>query len=207
MLNYTKRDGRAGRVLAALTLSAVLSLSGCDDSNSSEPPPQVPESELEIVTVRGAAPPLETTDTSFWAVAGEDRQLEIRFAGQGGPGTGTRFLELEIDDETLLRRPDGTPFALGDSIEIFVTVEDAELYRVRLEPTGLRFNPQEPATLEFKYTEADLSFIDRESEFGIWRQERPGEPWEYIGSVQVEDLDEIEAELLSFTRYALAIGR
>ncbi len=194
-----------GPGLALLALA--LGLNGCDDSNSSGPPDMVPESDLEFVTVRAAAPPLETTDTSFWAVRGEDRELEIRFAGQGGPGTGSRFLELEVDDEALLRRPDGTLFALGDSIQIFVTVQDAQLFRVTLEPSGLQFNPQEPARLEFKYDEADVSFLGREMEFDIWRQELANQPWERIGSIQIEDLDEIEAELLSFTRYALAIGR
>ncbi len=195
---------RLGFGLALLALG--LGLNGCD-SNSSGPPDMVPESDLEFVTVQSAAPPLETTDTSFWAVRGEDRELEIRFAGQGGPGTGKRFLELKVDNASLLRRPDGTPFALGDSIQIFVTIDDAQLFRVRLEPSGLQFNPLEPAELEFKYDEADLSFLNREMEFDFWRQELAGQPWARIGSIQIEDFDEIEAELLSFTRYALAIGR
>ncbi len=196
-----KRNVRRGLALATLALG--LSLTACDDSNSSGPPDIVQESELDFVTVRGSAPPLETTDTSFWAVRGEGRELEIRFAG----GTGKRFMELQVDDESLLRRPDGTSFALGDSIQIFVTIEDAQTFRVRLEPSGLEFNPLEPAELEFKYDEADLDFLTREREFDIWRQESAGQPWQRIGSLQIEDLDEIEAELLSFTRYALAIGR
>ncbi len=202
---HQKRSVRRGLALATLALG--LSLTGCDDSNSSGPPDMVQESDLDFVTVRSSAPPLETTDTSFWAVRGEGRELEIRFAGQGGPGTGSRFMELQVDDEALLRRPDGTSFALGDSIQIFVTIEDAQRFRVRLEPSGLQFNPLEPAELEFKYDEADLDFLTREREFDIWRQELAGQPWERIGSLQIEDLDEIEAELLSFTRYALAIGR
>ncbi len=198
------RSWGSGLALAALALG--LGLSGCDDTNSSAPD-LVPEAELEFVPIRTGAPPLETTDTSFWAVRGQDRELEIRFAGQGGPGTGKRFMELEVEDESLLRRPDGTLFAPGDSIEIFVRVQDAQIYRVTFEPPGLQFNPQEPAVLEFKYDEADLSFLDREMEFDMWRQELSNQPWERIGSIQIEDLDEIEAELLSFTRYALAIGR
>lgn len=198
---HMKRNMRRGLALATLALG--LSLTGCDDSNSSGPPDIVQESELDFVTVRGSAPPLETTDTSFWAVRGESRELEIRFAG----GTGKRFMELRVDDESLLRRPNGMSFALGDSIQIFVTIEDAQTFRVRLEPSGLEFNPLEPAELEFKYDEADLDFLTREREFDIWRQESAGQPWERVGSFQIEDLDEIEAELLSFTRYALAIGR
>lgn len=205
MRSHMRRSWGLGLALGVLAFG--LGLGGCDGTDSNAPSDLVPEAELEFVPVGAGAPPLETTDTSFWAVRGQSRELEIRYVGQGGPGTGKRFLELKVDDESLLRRPDGTTFALGDSIEIFVRVEDAQLFRATFEPSGLRFNPLEPAELEFKYDEADLTFLDRETEFDLWRQELSGQPWERIGSVQIEDLDEIEAELLGFTRYALAIGR
>jgi hypothetical protein len=193
-----------GAILVGLG-AALLALGGCDDGTTASGTLVVPESELEFVTLRAGAPPLTTTDTSFWAVRGEDRELEIRFQGQGGSG-GSRFLELEIDDDALLRRPDGTPFALGDSVEIFVTIEEG-FFRVQFEPSGLEFNPDRPAELEIEYGEAEDEFLDRELEFDLWRQEQPGEPWERIGSVQIDDLDEVEADLLGFTRFALAIGR
>ena len=60
----------------------VASLFGCSDSTSSGPVVK-PESELEFVPIRATAPALETTDTSFWAVKGEERELAIRFQGQG----------------------------------------------------------------------------------------------------------------------------
>jgi hypothetical protein len=189
----------------ALAIFLGLAVVACDSSN--EPGPvTVPESRLEFVPLSGTAPPLETRDTSFWAVRGQDRRMEIRFRGDGGPGTGKRFLELEIDTETLLRRPDGTPFADGDSIEIFVRVDTA-LFLASFEPSGLVFNPEEPAQLEIDYDEADVTFLRREGEFDLWRQERPGEPWVRMGSLRLEDFDEIEAVLDGFTRYALAIGR
>lgn len=190
-------------VLAAVIVGVLLA--GCDNSNESAPV-IVPESELEFVPVRSTAPPLETMDTSFWAVKGQDRELEIRFQGQGGPGTGSRFLEFKVDEQSLQQRPDGTMFQQGDSIEIHVTV-DPELYLVDLEPSGLRFDPAEPAVLEIEYGEADEDFIIREGEFDAWRQEVASGPWELIGSVQIEELDEIEVSILGFTRFALAIGR
>jgi hypothetical protein len=166
----------------------------------------LPEERLEFVPLSSTAPPIETVDTSFWAVRGQDRRLEIRFVGDAGPGSGKRFLELQIEDETLLRRPDGTPFAIGDSIEISVRI-DTVLVLVQFEPSGLMFSPQAPAELEIRYDEADPTFLQREGEFDLWRQERPGEPWALVGSIQIEEFDEIEATLLGFTRYALAIGR
>ena len=193
--------------LLALGLSIVMIgfVAACDSSTESEPQ-IVDESQLEFVPRSVAAPPLETVDTSFWAVKGQDREVEIRYAGQDGPGTGKEFLELVIEEQTLLRRPDGSSFAEGDSIEIRVIV-DPDLVVVRFEPSGLQFNPDEPAKLSLDYDEAEDDFLTREGEFGLWRQEESGEPWERIGIAQVEELDEIEALLTGFTRYALAVGR
>ena len=60
-----------------LGLLAFLGAAACDDSTSPRSPDQALESELDFVTLRMDAPPLATTDTSFWAVAGEFRQLII----------------------------------------------------------------------------------------------------------------------------------
>jgi hypothetical protein len=195
----------SGAGVAATAIIVGLALAACVSSTGSEPE-FVDESQLEFVPRSLAAPPVETMDTSFWAVKGQDRRLEIRYQGQGGPGTGKKFLRLDVEEQTLLRRPDGTMFAEGDSIEIHVTV-DPVLFLVNFEPSGLRFNPDEPAKLEIDYDEAEEDFLVREGEFDMWRQERSGDPWERLGSFQVEELDEIEALLLGFTRYALATGR
>lgn len=190
-------------------LVAALVIGACDDdgvAHGNEPDVRN-ETDLEFVRVRADAPPLETTDTSFWAVRGENRQLEIRFAGQGGPGTGSRFLRFEVDNDALLRRPDGTPFAPGDSVLIRVSIETSR-FLASFEPSGLEFDPGEPAELEIDYELAEDDFLgERELEIDLWRQERASEPWERIGSLQIEDLDEIEAEIVGFTRFALAIGR
>ncbi|UCF18898.1 MAG: hypothetical protein JSU87_13335 [Gemmatimonadota bacterium] len=197
--------GWSRRLMAVSGVILGLALGGCASSNDSEPD-TVPESQLEFVPRAESAPALETMDTSFWAVKGQNRRLEIRYVGFGGDDSGERFLRLEIEEQTLLRRPDGTPFADGDSIEIRVVV-DPVLFLGNFEPSGLQFNPNEPAELEYRYAEADADFLVREAEFDLWRQERSGDPWERLGSLQVEDLDEIEVELFGFTRYALAVGR
>jgi hypothetical protein len=43
-----------------------------------------------------------------------------------------------------------------------------------------------------------------ESTMAIWRQESPGDPFVRVGTAVVEDLEEAEAELQGFSRYALA---
>lgn len=196
-----KRFGAAAVVM--LSLMAV----ACDsDSSGPEIQDTLTEDQLEFVPRKSTAPPLVTLDTSFWAVRGEQRTLEIRFAGQGGTGTGTRFLEFEVEDESLSRRPDGTSFVLGDSIEISVSI-DPQLYLIDFGPSGLEFNPQEPAELEIEYDEAEDDFLEREAEFDVWRQEGTGQPWQRQASVQFEELDEIEVSIFGFTRFALAVGR
>ena len=83
---------------------------------------------------------------------------------------------------------------------------DPDRFLVEFNPSGLQFNPDRPARLEMHYAEADGEDLERETEIELWRQESPGEPWELVASVRLEEFDEIEAQLFGFTRYALAIG-
>jgi hypothetical protein len=195
---------RAG--VAAVGLLIAFSAVACDNSTESDPPLIVDESQLDFVPRKGTAPALETMDTSFWAVKGQDREVEIRYQGQGGSGTGKEFLEFVVEEETLLRRPDGTPFAEGDSVEITVSI-DPQLFVVTFGPSGLQFNPNEPAKLELDYDEAEDDFLVIEGAIEFWKQENLGDDWERQISVKTEELDEIEVLMTSFTRYGLAVGR
>jgi hypothetical protein len=163
------------------------------------------EAELEFVLHAETAPELETRDTAFWAFAGRDTTVEIRYRDRG-----KAYLRFRLDDQSLWKRPDGTLFAPGDSVQIRIRIEDAPDPALRfwatLEPAGLRFHPDAPAELEYRYEFADDAFLARETEFGVWLQEAPGEEWIWVPSAQFEDADEIEVELPGFTRYALAIG-
>jgi hypothetical protein len=119
-----------------------------------------------------------------------------------------------VDAEALLTRPDGTPFADGDSVLITVRVADPDLLLFEFQPAGLRFNPDRPAELKIHYNHADDDLdedgdVDLEDEtleltIGIWRQENDGDPFERLGSLLFDELEEIEAELQGFSRYALA---
>ncbi len=200
------RTIRPGSFLSLLAV-LLLGVAACDDNPVIDPDPiVVPEENLEFVTLRADAPPLATTDTSFWAVAGEFRQLIIRQQPEQPGDEGDEFLKFELRPETLFRRPDGTFFQPADSILIRVTI-DATRVLAEFRPSGLDFNPDEPARLKIDYEDADSEFLAVEAELDLWRQERPGELWIRLGTVQFEDRDEIEAKLLGFTRYALAIGR
>jgi hypothetical protein len=150
---------------------------------------------------------------SFYAKKGVDREVSIFFQDESG-GRGEEYLRLRVDAPTLLERPDGTPFAVGDSILIRVSVVSPDSILFELQPTGLKFNPDVPAELRIHYDHADDDLdedgdVDEEDdlveqELDIWRQESPGEPFVRVGTAQSEELEEIEAELTSFSRYAIA---
>lgn len=196
------------------SVAVVLMALACSDStapNSNTGPR--PPGELNILTLAQTAPPLWNPTISFYAIRGEDREGRIFFQDAGG-AQGDEYLRLKIDGASLLARPNGSPFAIGDSILITVTVVDVQQILFELEPSGLRFDPAQPAELEIEYGEADDDFnedgvVDAEDdeiedELAIWRQEVPGGVFERLGSVTIEDLEEIEADLLGFSRYAIA---
>jgi hypothetical protein len=183
-------------------------------SNTEPPPPVVRDpTALNILQLAQNAPPLWNTQASFYAVRGEDREVRLFFQDSLG-GQGEKYLRLRIDRASLLTRPDGTPFAVGDSILITVTVVDLQQILFDLQPSGLRFDPAEPAELDIEYGHAgddldkdgDVDAEDDriETELAIWRQEVAGGVFEQLGSVKFEDLREIEVLLTGFTRYAIA---
>jgi hypothetical protein len=208
-------------VEAVGAVGLLVATTACSDSSVSVDPPD-PDSRLEgeLTFLRRApnAPPLLTTDTSFVATRGEDVRVELFYAPDPGSGEsrGERFLRFELEETSLLRYPDnhpraGTLFADGDTVTITIRLED-DLLLGSFEPSGLQFDPNDPAELEFRYAEADDDYDgdgdsdpELEDDIDLWRQERPGDPWVKIGELQDVELDEIEAFLTSFTRYALAI--
>jgi hypothetical protein len=119
-----------------------------------------------------------------------------------------------VDAEALSARPDGTPIADGDSVLITVRVVDPARLLFQFEPAGLTFNPSRPAELRIHYNHADddldedgdvdVDDATLELTIGIWRQENDGDPFERLGSLLVDNLEEVEAELGGFSRYALA---
>ena len=196
------------------TAAAGLGISGCDDDATGPlAVDQRVEGELTFIRfdagVSGALP----TQASFWAVRGEERELEMRSAPTPDDDDGEKFLELEIDEETLLRRPDGTAFAEGDSILITVTLDPTGRFLFDFQPSGLVFNPDEPAELKIRYVLADDDYDDDgdvdaddlafEDLLSIWQRENPGDPFVRLQTFEIDD-DELEADLNGFTGFALA---
>lgn len=204
---------RTVRALQCLLLAAAAGAVGsCSDSSG---PGEVakPPSELSVVHIAPGSTPLFNPVDSFYARRGEDRELRIYFQ-DGSGGQGEEFLRLRIDAGTLLALPDGTPIVLDDSVLIHVSVADPTQMLFQLEPSGLKFNPAAPARLKIHYDHADGDINDDgvadgedstlEGTLAIWRQEKAGDPFVRLSSVLSVELDEAEAELTGFSRYALA---
>jgi hypothetical protein len=198
-------------LLLLAPLAALLACSdssGTNDDDGSKPP-----AELNIVEVSPDAPPLYNAEASFYAVKGRDAEARIYFQDdQGGPGE--EYLRLRVNAPSLQARPDGSPIAEGDSVLITIQVVDPAKMLFEMEPGGLTFSADEPAELRIRYEEArgdlnddgsvDSEDDDIESTMAIWRQETPGDPFVRVGTAVVKDLEEAEAELTGFSRYALA---
>lgn len=200
------------RPLILLAATLVVGLAACSDSASPNDTTR-PPGELNVIRVDPTSRPLFNPVDSFYAKKGEDRELRIYFQDDVG-GSGEEFLRLRVDAPTLQARPDGTPFLGGDSILITVRVVDPMRVLVEMEPTGLTFDPVVPARLKIHYNHADHDFNEDgaidisddliKSQLAIWRQETLTDPFVRLGSVNVEELEEIDADILGFTRYAIA---
>ena len=180
-------------------------LAACD--NGTDPGNGVvPEGDL--VFLRLSSPGAVTVrQASFWAVAGQSRTLVMRYSD------GHELLEFEVRDKSLLRRPNGTAFLPGDSVLISVTLDPNDRYIVFFEPSGLVFNPLEPAHLEINYMQADPDIDDDgdrdleddalEAKLRFWQQERTGLPWLALQTLRIDE-DDLETDVLSFTGFAMA---
>ena len=201
------------RPFAILLALAVAALAlACGDGTGPERTKDTDE--LTFVRFSANAPDLAQTTVTFWAVKGQDRRGRLYYVTPLNSPDTAEFMTFRVREESLLRRPDGTPFADGDSIEITITLLNPLTLAVNMQPAGLRFSSFEPAELEFEYDESDDDFDDdgdvdvddssAERRISIWRQELPGQPWVRLSTRIEVSLNEVEADITSFTSYALA---
>ena len=196
------------RLIAGFTAAVLLA---CGDNTG---PGGRPDAELHFVRQDALAPPLVSNQASVWAKVGDGRELHLNYQGATPADTGEEFIRFEIPGDGLLRKPDGSAFQVGDSILITVTVLDSAQFVFQFEPSGLVFNPEHPARLKVRYFDANHDFDDDgdldaaddaiEHVLDMWRREAPGTLWFRVGSVKFEELDELDANILMFSEYAVA---
>jgi len=201
----------AMRAIALTLLTAAALVLGCTDSSG---PGGVPTSQLNFVRQDTLAPPLLATRDSFWAKVDDGRELSLYYQGATPSDSGEEFVRLEVPGDGLLRRPDGSGFQVDDSILITITVVDPDRFIFQFEPAGLVFSAEHPARLKIRYPNAQHDFDgdgDQDGDddsieraLGLWYQRVPAERWVRVGFVKFEELDEIAANIFSFSQYAVA---
>jgi hypothetical protein len=184
-----------------LMLLAALAAAGCSDSTA----PSRSQTDLNILQLLPTAPPLLQNSVSFQACQGQGAEGRL-FYQQGSGQGGDEFARLTFDGGSLLAKPDGSPFAAGECVTITMALADPQSrdLLVQLEPTGLRFDSTHPVQLRLDYGEAQGVDSNIENRIAIWRQEQPGDPFVQIGSAVLKDQRKVEANLVGFSRYALA---
>ena len=191
-------------------IAAAVAMASCTDNTG----PGVPTAQVNIVLQDTLAPPLVATRDSFWAKVSDGREMTLFYQGNSPSDSGEEFMRFEVPGDGLYRKPDGSAFQVGDSILITVTVVDPAKFLFQFEPAGLQFNPAHPAVMKLEYFNSNKDFNDDgvedstdaaiETELDMWYQATPTSLWYKIGGVKFEDLDEIEANIRSFSHYALA---
>ena len=196
------------RLSMAFTLLLALAACSSDPNTDNTRPP----GELTILELAQGTPALVTDSVGFWAVAGEDREVRIDIAPDQD------YLKFRVRPNALRLYPDGTPFAPGDSVFITVKVINPDSLYFQFSPSGLKFSASEPAELSLDYDHAgftvegdydndgdvDSNDDNLESDFAVWQQENTGGPFVRLNGLIEVELDEINVDILGFTRYALA---
>lgn len=190
-------------------LAAVAVLAACSSDSSTAPATiEKPASDLHFLRLSATAPALQSTTVSFYAKKGEDRDVRVRFQN------GEDYLRFRVFGNSLSQRPDGTAFAQGDSILITITVTDPTKLAADFQPAGLKFAASAPARLQFEFGECDKDLngdgVVNAADSALvplistWRQETVNAPWIKVGSTVEVEINEVQADILGFTGYALA---
>ena len=197
------------RIVRRALFSALIPLAIAACGGESTAPQQRNETELHFVRLSATAPPLGATVVTLWAKRGTDREVRI-----GYQGSSEDYVRLRVGKDALLQRPDGSTIAVGDSVLITMTVIDPTKFIVQFQPAGLKFSASSPARLQFEFNQAnrdldgngvvDATDTSLETQLAIWRQEATGLPWVKLSSDVEVEVDEVSADLLGFSGYALA---
>lgn len=191
---------------AALS-GALFAAAACGDTTS---PPSIEKqgSDLHFLRLSASAPPLASNTVSFYAKKGEDREVRVGFTN------GEDFLRFRVFANSLLQRPDGSAFAVGDSVLITITINDPTKADADFQPAGLKFSPQDPARLQFEFGECDqdlngdgvVNAADSTlvPTISAWRQETANGVWLKVASTVEIELNEVQSDIFGFTGYALA---
>jgi hypothetical protein len=187
------------RSLPALAL--LLAAAACGGSTE---PISKPSGDLHFLHPAIDAAALAETSVTFYAYRTREVEAAIWYHPRPGQSDSTEFIRFKVPEQAIAE----------DSVQITITVVDAANMIVQFEPSGLRFDPRNPARLTIKYSEADddlnddgvVDTVDEslKATLALWKQETATDPWVQLPGLNLEASDEVEADIFSFTRYAVA---
>jgi len=202
-----------------LFLVLVLGGTACHDDQtgpSSEHPmaQAVTSTTPHFLRAASNAPIIANPVIKFSVKKGERRTVFMLYHARPGQKDSTDLIRFRIRENSLLRRPDGSPIRAGESVQITLKLVDPVKLIVDFEPAGLRFNPQDPADLRIRWNETNPD-VNRDGvinqqdaalkqQLKIWRRESSTQPWSRTQSVVNVPSEECELDLTGFTRYAVA---
>ena len=211
-------ETRMPRLRSLTALAALVGALGCaasgTDPDTCPPGVACTGATPTIVALRLPAGDILARSVTFYAKRGEDRAGAISF--RNSDGEIEKLIELDVKASSLLSAPNGRRYVVGDSVAITITLVGSGQLLFDFQPSGLRFNPQEPAELEIEYGDATGGDVNGDGvvnatdtallrQLAIWLQERVNDPFFRIEtSFNNEVLEEIEADVLGFTRFAIA---
>jgi len=195
-------------------LAILVGAAACSNSSGPTSIPPRTTLNLNVVVQDSTYKPLLSARGSFYAKVGEQREVRLVYQGITPADSGAEFLRFEVPADGLYRKPGGAAFVPGDSILITVTVVDPKKFLFDFQPSGLQFNPSQPAQLKVEYHYADPDFngdgtIDsRDAQIAtmlaLWRREPPDTLWFTESAAKSVELEEFDANILSFSQYAVA---
>jgi hypothetical protein len=195
-------------------LAALLGAAGCSSTTAADAPPPVPTSQLHFVVQDSLSPPLYTDTASRLFAAGQSGDFRIYYKDPTSGSRGEEFVRFEVPGDGLFRKPDGSAFQPGDTVRISIRVVDAARFVFDFQPSGLQFNPNDPARFKVEYVHANHDYNDDgvvdaadstiQQQLDIWKNDPPSTMWFKRGSVNFESLEELDANILSFSQYAVA---
>ncbi|MEP7324558.1 MAG: hypothetical protein ABI836_01300 [Gemmatimonadota bacterium] len=199
-----------------LLAGALAFMAACSDGTNPNDGGPRPADSLTILTLAQGHPPLAAQSVTFWARYDQDTEGRIDF--QTSPTETEEYLKFKVPQHSLMRFPDGTAFATGDSVLITITVINADSLYFDFQPHGLKFSRGKPAELTLEYNhagstiEGDFNDDDQvdaqdaliEIQLKVWVQETPGGLFAPLTGILEVEFDEVQAEISGFSRFALA---
>jgi hypothetical protein len=220
MLTSSSRSPRGLRrpcLTAAAPLLLLMSAWSCTDAATRPGPPatrDLASSEPHFLRSRAGAPAYAALSASFYAKLDEAREVSIYYHPLDGAADSTQFLRFLVPAGALATSPEGRAYAAGDSVLINVAITDPARMVVAFEPSGLKFSPTIPATLELSFEQADGDLnqdgvvdgtdIALETQLSLWVRETANGAWAKLPSSLFLDRQKLEAAIPGFSGYAAA---